>query len=106
MIELRDVQPAPASGRRIGTELVGNVGDRLVKETLVDVALKVEQIGPDEWKVSGRGLLHLGILLENMRREGYELQVSKPEMITRKIDGVLMEPVEIAMVDVPNEYDP
>ena len=54
--------------------------------------------------MSGRGLLHLGILLENMRREGYELQVSKPEMITKKVDDVLMEPVEIAMVDVPNEY--
>jgi GTP-binding protein len=98
------VNDSPFCGKEGTLVTSRNVGDRLVKETLVDVALKVEQVGPDEWKVSGRGLLHLGILLENMRREGYELQVSKPEMITKKIDGVLMEPVEIAMVDVPNEY--
>ncbi|HLY11642.1 MAG TPA: translational GTPase TypA [Planctomycetota bacterium] len=98
------VNDSPFSGREGTLVTSRNVGDRLMKETLVDVALKVEQIGPDEWKVSGRGLLHLGILLENMRREGYELQVSKPEMITKKINDVLMEPVEIAMVDVPNEY--
>ena len=98
------VNDSPFCGRE-GTYVTSrNVGDRLVKETFSDVALKVEPIGPDEWKVSGRGLLHLGILLENMRREGFEVQVSKPEMITKKIDGVLMEPVEIAMVDVPNEY--
>ncbi len=98
------VNDSPFCGRE-GTYVTSrNVGDRLVKETFSDVALKVEPIGPDEWKVSGRGLLHLGILLENMRREGFELQVSKPEMITKKVDGVLMEPVEIAMVDVPNEY--
>jgi GTP-binding protein len=98
------VNDSPFSGREGTLVTSRNVGDRLMKETLVDVALKVEPIGPDEWKVSGRGLLHLGILLENMRREGYELQVSKPEMITKKVDGVLMEPVELAMVDVPNEY--
>jgi GTP-binding protein len=98
------VNDSPFCGKEGSLVTSRNVGDRLMKETLVDVALKVEQVGPDEWKVSGRGLLHLGILLENMRRENYELQVSKPEMITKKIDGVLMEPVEIAMVDVPNEY--
>jgi GTP-binding protein len=98
------VNDSPFCGRE-GTYVTSrNVGDRLVKETFSDVALRVEPIGPDEWKVSGRGLLHLGILLENMRREGFELQVSKPEMITKKIDGVLMEPVEVAMVDVPNDY--
>jgi GTP-binding protein len=79
--------------------------DRLERETLSDVALRVEKTSsPDEWRVCGRGLLHLGILLENMRREGYELQVSKPEMITREVHGELCEPVEIASVDVPNEY--
>jgi GTP-binding protein len=98
------VNDSPLCGRE-GTYVTSrHVGDRIMKETLSDVALKVEQMGPDEWKVSGRGLLHLGILLENMRREGYEVQVSKPQMITRKIDGVLMEPVEMAMIDVPNEY--
>jgi GTP-binding protein len=98
------VNDSPFSGREGTLVTSRNVGDRLKKETFSDVALKVEQLGPDEWKVSGRGLLHLGILLENMRREGYELQVSKPEMITKKMNGVLMEPVEIAMVDVPNDY--
>jgi GTP-binding protein len=98
------VSDSPFSGREGALVTSRNVGDRLKKETYSDVALKVEPLGPDEWKVSGRGLLHLGILLENMRREGYELQVSKPEMITKKINGVLMEPVEIAMVDVPNDY--
>ena len=79
--------------------------DRLHREMLSDVALRVEKTGsPDEWRVCGRGLLHLGILLENMRREGYELQVSKPEMITREVKGELCEPVEVASVDVPNEY--
>src|SRR5438046_843384 len=66
------VNDSPFCGREGQLVTSRNVGDRLMKETLVDVALKVEQIGPDEWKVSGRGLLHLGILLENMRREGYE----------------------------------
>ena len=79
--------------------------DRLHRETLSDVALKIEPTpSPDEWRVCGRGLLHLGILLENMRREGYELQVSKPEMITREVKGELCEPIEVASVDVPNEY--
>jgi GTP-binding protein len=98
------VNDSPFTGREGQFVTSRNIGDRLVKETFSDVALKVEQLGPDEWKVAGRGLLHLGILLENMRREGYELQVSKPEMITKRIDGVLMEPIETAMVDVPNDY--
>jgi GTP-binding protein len=98
------VNDSPFCGKEGQFVTSRNVGDRLRKETLSDVALRVEQLGPDEWKVSGRGLLHLGILLENMRREGFEVQVSKPEMITKKIDGQLMEPVELAMIDVPNEY--
>jgi len=98
------VNDSPFAGREGTLVTSRNVGDRLVRETYSDVALKVEPLGPDEWRVSGRGLLHLGILLENMRREGYELQVSKPEIITKRVEGVLMEPVEIAMVDAPNEY--
>ena len=98
------VNDSPFSGREGTLVTSRHVGDRLLKEILSDVALRVEPLGPDEWKVSGRGLLHLGILLENMRREGYELQVSKPEMITRKEGNTLLEPVEIASVDVPNEY--
>ena len=95
---------SPFSGREGQFVTARHIGNRLMKETFSDVALNVEQVSPEEWKISGRGLLHLGILLENMRREGFELQVSKPEMITKTIDGVLMEPVELAMVDVPNDY--
>jgi GTP-binding protein len=98
------VNNSPFSGKEGHFVTSRHLGDRLMKETLSDVALRVESLGPDEWKVSGRGLLHLGILLENMRREGYEIQVSKPEMITKKVDGVLLEPIEVALVDVPNEY--
>jgi GTP-binding protein len=98
------VNDSPFSGREGQFVTSRHLGERLRRETLSDVALRVEPLGPDEWKVSGRGLLHLGILLENMRREGYELQVSKPEMITRREGERLLEPVELAMVDVPNEY--
>ncbi len=98
------VNDSPFTGKEGTLVTSRNIGDRLRKETLSDVALRVEQIGPDEWKISGRGLLHLGILLENMRREGYEVQVSKPEIITKQIDGVLCEPVELVTVDVPTEY--
>ena len=59
---------------------------------------------PDAWIVSGRGELHLSILIENMRREGFELQVSKPEVIVRVIDGVRCEPVERVQIDVPEEH--
>jgi GTP-binding protein len=97
------VNDSPFCGREGQFVTSRHLGDRIRRETLSDVALRVEPLGPDEWKVSGRGLLHLGILLENMRREGYELQVSRPEMITKRENGVLLEPVEIAYVDVPNE---
>ncbi|MDS1029499.1 translational GTPase TypA [Bacillota bacterium LX-D] len=79
--------------------------ERLFKELNTNVSLKVEETGsPDAFKVSGRGELHLSILIENMRREGYELQVSKPEVILKKIDGVIMEPVEFLVVDVPQDF--
>ena len=79
--------------------------DRLEKELETNVGLKVEQLeGADGFKVSGRGELHLSILLENMRREGYELSVSKPEVIFKEIDGKKCEPYEKVIVNVPNEY--
>ncbi len=79
--------------------------DRLYRETQRDVSLRVQKIGThDEWIVSGRGELHLGILIENMRREGYEFQVAKPKPILKEIDGVICEPYEYVQVDVPNEY--
>ena len=79
--------------------------ERLEKELETNVGLKVEQLeGADGFKVSGRGELHLSILLENMRREGYELYVSKPEVIFKEVDGKREEPYEKVIVNVPNEY--
>ncbi|ANE47341.1 GTP-binding protein TypA [Paenibacillus swuensis] len=78
--------------------------ERLYKELETDVALRVEDTdSPDAFIVSGRGELHLGILIENMRREGFELQVSKPEVIVKVIDGVKSEPIERLIIDVPDD---
>ena len=78
--------------------------ERLFKETERDVALRVEEmVSGDAFKVSGRGVLHLAILIENMRREGYELAVGKPQVIIKEIDGVKNEPIERLSVDVPAE---
>lgn len=82
-----------------------HIKERLEKELKKNVALRVEQTNsPEVFKVSGRGQLHLGILIENMRREGFELQVSAPEVIYKTIDGQKCEPVELATIDVPQEY--
>ncbi len=81
------------------------VKERLDKELLGNVAIRVEETdSPDQFKVSGRGELQLAILIEMMRREGYELQVSKPEAITRTVDGKLLEPIEAVVVDCPDEF--
>lgn len=78
--------------------------DRLYKELEKNIAMKLEETGsPDTYKVSGRGLLHLSILIENMRREGYEFAVGPPKVIYKEIDGKKAEPIEILVVDVPNE---
>jgi GTP-binding protein len=80
------------------------IKERLEKELKTNVALRVEPTSSSEtFKMSGRGQLHLGILLENMRREGYEMQVSAPEVIYKTIDGVKCEPIEYLVVDVPEE---
>ncbi len=79
--------------------------ERLFAELEKDVSLRVEETdSPDAFVVSGRGELHLSILIENMRREGYELQVSKPEVIVKELDGQKMEPVEKLIIDTPEEY--
>jgi GTP-binding protein len=81
------------------------VKERLDRETLGNVAIRVEETeAPEQFKVSGRGELQLSILIEMMRREGYELQVSKPEAITRQSNGVTLEPIELVVIDCPDEF--
>lgn len=77
--------------------------DRLMREIETNVSLKVTELRPDEFEISGRGELHLSILLETMRREGYEMQVGSPQVITRDIDGKKSEPFEHLVIDVPDE---
>jgi GTP-binding protein len=99
------VNTSPLAGREGQFVTSRNLRERLDKELLTNVSIKVEETGsPDSFKVMGRGELQLSILLEMMRREGYELAVGKPEIVTRKIDGKLMEPVERLTVDIPEEY--
>jgi len=96
---------SPFSGQEGRFVTSRQVRDRLEKEALRNVAMRFEQTdAPDVFKVSGRGLLHLGVLIENMRREGYELQISKPHVIMKEIDGKLNEPIESISVDVPETY--
>lgn len=82
-----------------------NIRERLDRELRTNVSLRVEDTAnPDTFKVSGRGELHLSILIENMRREGFEMAVSKPEVIFREEEGKKLEPMEYLVVDVPSEY--
>jgi GTP-binding protein len=78
--------------------------DRLLREIQTNVSLRVEELRPDEFEVSGRGELHLSILLETMRREGYEVQVGAPRVIVREIDGKKHEPFEHLVIDVPERF--
>ncbi len=98
------VNTSPFNGREGKLITARKIEERLLKETERDVSLKVEQLDSESWIVSGRGELHLSILIENMRREGFELQVSKPQIITKEIDGVTCEPFEDVQADVPEEY--
>jgi GTP-binding protein len=99
------VNNSPFAGREGKYVTARKIEERLRAQLQTDVSLRVENTdSPDAWIVSGRGELHLSILIENMRREGYELQVSKPEVIIKNIDGVRCEPVERVQIDVPEEY--
>ena len=96
---------SPLSGRDGKLLTARKIEERLFRETQRDVALRVERIpNTESWIVSGRGELHLSILIENMRREGFELEVSKPQVIIKEINGVKCEPYEDLTIDVPNEY--
>ena len=99
------VNNSPFAGRE-GTYVTSrNLRDRLQKELLTNVSLRVEETeSTDSFNVLGRGELQLSILIEMMRREGYELMVGKPEIVTKRIDGKLMEPVEHLTVDIPEEF--
>jgi GTP-binding protein len=99
------INNSPFAGREGQFVTSRNLRDRLDKELLTNVSIKVEEAGgPDAFKVMGRGELQLAILIEMMRREGYELQVGKPEILTRKINGELHEPLELLVIDCPEEF--
>jgi GTP-binding protein len=99
------VNTSPMAGRDGQFVTSRNLRDRLQKELLGNVSLRVEDTdSPEQMRVIGRGELQLSILIEMMRREGYELQVSRPEIVTREIDGKRMEPVEDLVIDVPDDF--
>ncbi len=99
------VNTSPFAGRDGKYVTSRNIRERLHRELRNNPSLRVEDTSsPDTFRVSGRGELHLGILIENMRREGFEMAVSKPEVIFREVDGVRMEPMEILIVDVPAKH--
>lgn len=99
------VNNSPFAGREGKFVTARKIEERLMAELQTDVSLRVEPTNsPDAWTVSGRGELHLSILIENMRREGYELQVSRPEVIEKEIDDVKCEPFERVQIDTPEEY--
>ncbi|MFA7011269.1 MAG: EF-Tu/IF-2/RF-3 family GTPase, partial [Bacilli bacterium] len=99
------VNNSPFAGKEGKFVTSTKLEERLLRETQKDVSLRVNRSGyHDEWIVSGRGELHLGILIENMRREGYEFQVAKPKPIIKEIEGKKCEPFEFVQIDLPNEY--
>ena len=97
------VNTSPFAGKEGILLTARKIEERLMKELESDVSLRVEQKDAESWTVSGRGELHLSILIENMRREGFELQVSKPEVIIKEIDGVKYEPYEDVLIECPTD---
>src|SRR5689334_16897612 len=99
------INTSPFSGREGQYVTSRNLRDRLDKELLTNVSIRVEESGgPDAYKVMGRGELQLAILIEMMRREGFELMVGKPEILTRTVAGKLLEPIELLVIDCPDSF--
>ncbi|MEZ5526051.1 MAG: translational GTPase TypA [Gammaproteobacteria bacterium] len=99
------VNDSPFAGQDGKFVTTRNIKDRLDKELIYNVALRVEQgDSPDKYRVSGRGELHLSVLIENMRREGFELAISRPEVIVQEIDGIMQEPHEALVIDCDEEH--
>lgn len=98
------VNNSPFAGQEGEFKTSRQIRERVYKELETDTALRVEDTPTGEWMVSGRGELHLAILIERMRREGYEFQVSRPQVITTKVDGKTMTPYERVLIEVPQDY--
>ena len=98
------INTSPFAGREGQWVTSRNLRERLDKELLTNVSIRVEELGPDTFKVMGRGELQLAILIEMMRREGYELTVGKPQILTRTVDGKLQEPLELLVIDCPESF--
>ena len=98
------VNDSPLAGLEGKSVTSNKIQERLYKEMQTNIAMKLEVVGEGKFKVSGRGELQLTILAENMRREGFEFSISRPEVITRKVDGVHLEPFEHLVIDIPEEF--
>src|ERR1019366_2877218 len=98
------VNNSPWAGREGDFVTSRKLGERIEFEARRDVSARVEQLTPDAWRVMGRGELQLGVIVETMRREGYEMQVSKPTVITKQAGGEILEPMEMLVIDIPSEY--